>query len=270
LDEERFGVVVRNTNPPDKKNRWLRAPGTSKETGQSKDGQTINKQAFAKEYARIFGRGGERLAALMEGDLFDDSGTELKHSKTNRKIRHLRELYDSSGNVVLQYEVDDEKGAIALKGNADRIDITESSASTIMDLTKLLLKLSQSLDIQCGSSSKILARTTAQYGGTASTNLGPSAAPTDAVVKGTTFHASIMTPLLALLAAYFNATSQVYQQMIKPQTAGGLPDSGPITKGDLTSFLTSLGGNAQTAGGQVPSLTGLLAGTLSLNVKTSP
>lgn len=268
LDEERFGVVVRNTDPPDKKNRWLRAPDSSKEEGESKDGKTINKQPFAKEYTRIFGRSGNRLAALMEGDLFDDSGEELKHTKTSRKIRHLRELYDGDGNVVLQYEVD-EKGAIALEGEADRIDITEKSASTIIEMTKMLIKLSQSLDIQCGSTSKILATSTAQYGGTAATNLGPSAAPIDAVIKGTTFHATIMTPFFAALISYFNTVSQIFDLMAKPQTQGGLPD-GPLLGSILKPYLTSIAKTQQTLPTQLGALSRTLISTLSLNVKTSP
>lgn len=270
LDEERFGVVVRNTNPPSEKNRWLRAPDTSKEEGKSKGGLKINKQAFAKEYTRIFGRSGKRLAALMEGDLFDDQGKELKHSKTSRKLRHLRELYDKEGEVQYQMEIDDEKGAIGIQGNADRIDITEKDASTIIEMTKLLIKLSQSLDIQCQSSSKILAQTTAQYGGTAGTNLGPSPTPVDFVIKGTTFNATIMAPLLAALTGYFNAVSQVFQTMVKPAAQGGLPDSGPLTKANFVSYFTSIGATQQGLPAQLGPIAAALAATLSTNVKTSP
>jgi hypothetical protein len=269
LDEERFGVVVRNTKLPDKKNRWLRAPDTSKEEGESKSGATINKQAFAKEYTRIFGRSGKRLAALMEGDLFDDEGKELKHSKTSRKLRLLRELYDKEGEVQYQFEIDDEKGAIALKGNADRIDISEKDASTIIEMVKILIKLSQSLDIQCQTSSKILAQTTAQYGGSAGTNLGPSPAPIDFVIKGTTFNATIMAPFLSSLSAYFNSVSKIFTQMAKPQAQGGLPD-GTLSGSDLKPYLASIGATQTSVGPQLSALAAALAATLSTNVKTSP
>lgn len=273
LDEERFGVVVRNTNPPAEKNRWLRAPDTSKEEGESKAGTTINKQPFAKEYLRIFGRSGSRLAALMEGDLFDDRGQELKHSKTSRKLRLLRELYNKDGDVQYQLEIDDEKGAIALKGNADRIDITESGASTIIEMTKMLMKLSQSLDIQCQTSSKILAQTTAQYGGTTTTNLGPSPAPVDAVLKGTTFNATVMAPLIgALSGGGANIGTQIYkaaETMINTIKGPPLdPNLSPLLPG--LALLLAAGISMQAMSATVGALASALPPSLSTNVKTSP
>jgi len=271
LDEERFGVVVRHTSPPAEKHQWLRAPDTQKEEGESKAGTTINKQPFAKEYLRIFGRSGNRLAALMEGDLFDDAGKELKHSKTQRKLRQLRELYNKEGEVQYQQEIDDEKGAIAIRGNADRIDITESDASAIIEMVKLLLKLSESLDIQCQTSSKILAQTTAQYGGTVGTNLGPAPQPVDFVIKGTTFNATVMTPLLAAVGNGMKTLGvqlKVAGENIK--TAGSVPGSpiAPIVPAGVA--LIAADATLQAASGSVQALSAALASSLSTNVKTSP
>jgi hypothetical protein len=274
LDEERFGVVVRNTQPPDKKNRWLRAPDTTKMEGESKAGTTINKQPFAKEYLRIFGRDAKRLAALMEGDLFDDTGKELKHSKTQRKLRMLRELYDKEGEVQYQHEIDDEKGAIAIKGNADRIDITERDAAALIEMTKLLLKLSESLDVQCQTSSKVLARTTAQYGGTTQTNLGPSAAPIDFVIKGTTFNATVMTPLIAALVGGFKAVGAQANAAGAGLLAATDPPTflvkGPVAMGVAGAALNAIGATLQALSGTVQALTSALPPSLSTNVKTSP
>ncbi|NIT79734.1 MAG: hypothetical protein GWN58_33800 [Anaerolineae bacterium] len=273
LDEERFGVVVRNTNPPTEKNRWLRAPDTSKEEGESKAGTTINKQPFAKEYLRIFGRSGNRLAALMEGDLFDDKGQELKHSKTSRKLRLLRELYDKEGEVQYQHEIDDEKGAIAIKGNADRIDITEKDASAVIEMTKLLMKLSQSLDIQCQTSSKILAQTTAQYGGTTQTNLGPAPQPIDFVLKGTTFNATVMTPLISGVSGTMQAVGAQIQKAAEEMTkaaVGPPPDPVLAKLAPAIALLLAAGISLQSGSGTIAALAGALAPSLSTNVKTSP
>jgi hypothetical protein len=272
LDEERFGVVVRNTNPPAEKNRWLRAPDTQEEEGESKAGTKINKQPFAKEYLRIFGRDAKRLAALMEGDLFDDKGQELKHSKTSRKLRLLRELYDKEGEVQYQHEIDDEKGAIAIKGNADRIDITESDASAIIEMTKMLLKLSQSLDIQCQTTSKILAQSTAQYGGTAGTNLGPAPTPVDFVIKGTTFNATVMTPLISGVSGTMQSVGTQLQKAAEEIVKAGTQPPDPIIAklAPAAALLLAAGISLQAGSGTISALAAALAPSLSTNVKTSP
>jgi len=270
LDEERFGVVVRHTKPPKTKNRWLRAPGSKKSEGEAKDGSTINKQAFAKEYTRIFGREGNKLSLLMEGDLFDDAGKELKHSKSARKLRMLRELYDTTGKVQYQYEVDDEKGAIALTGNADTIDVTQKAAAVTADITKLLVKMSQSLTMTAQSSTDVTAKTTARFGGTTATNIGPQTTPVDFAMLGTTFNATVMTPLLAALVAGMKglgiqvAAAGATITTVATKVGSVVPDLAPAGVS-----LTSAGGALQALSGSIQALTSALPPSLSTNVKIS-
>ena len=249
LDEERFGVVVRHKSATEK-HRWLRGP----------DGT-----AWAKEYSRFLGRGDNALAVHMEGDLFDKTGEGLLHSVTGRSLRELRELYDDEGNVTYQQEIDDEKGAINIRGTADRINITESDAAVSAALRQMEVALSGFLKVAAASSINIQADTTGRYGGSNQTIVGPSQAPVDAAMKGTTFNATVMAPLLSALTGYLGAQAAVLTVLSLPSAAGG-----PSTFGAAKAGFGALAGQATALTVTLGGISSALGGTLSGNVKISP
>lgn len=249
VDEERFGVVIRHKTAQEK-DRWLRAPGSE--------------TSFAKEYLRILGRDAKRLAAYLEGDLFNDTGKELKHTSTGRKLRALREYYTAEGETTWQLEVDDEKGATRWKGLADKIDVLQQAAEVTMSLLKVVQTISQSLNISAGSSIDISAATTGRYSGTQSTVLGPSPAPVDAVIKGTTFNATVMAPLLTQLSGFFTTAAGVFSALAVP------PPAGPADHVAAKPLFASLAATLTAMSTAMGPPAAALPSTLSVNVKVSP
>jgi hypothetical protein len=236
LDEERFGVVVRNKST-EEKHRWIHAP----------DSDT----AFAKEYLRILGRDGNRLAVLMEGDLFDDTGTKITQDSTGENLRALQEYYDASGNVVYQRQIDD-GGSIKIDGKASSIEITENSADTSVELQKLSTNVSTSVNVSAGTTMEMKAQATGRFSGSVSTLLGPDPVPINMAVLGTMFMTTVMTPFITALVNHFELTA-------KPPPP---PGPGPKTFDDYKKL-------AQTLSNQLKVFLPLLTPTLSLNVKVS-
>lgn len=270
LDEERFGVVVRHTQPPKKKNRWIRAPGTKPNETENDDGTPVNKQPFAKEYLRILGRDTgmssdenlpevQKLALHMEGDVIDAEGKDIKHSKTSKVLRELRELYDKDEKVIYQREIDAEKGAIAIKGTADRIDIDQKMAAVTVAIQQLVESIEKSMALDAKTTIDIKAGTTGRYSGKTSTILGPDPAPIDAATLGTTFNATVMTPLLTALASVLGAAGAAFTAASTPAT---FTTVGPVSNG-------TAGGAMTAAASTVGALASALATSLSTNVKVS-
>jgi hypothetical protein len=233
-DEERFGVVVRNlTN--DKRNRWLRPPGATGEDA-----------GFAKEYLRVYGRPSGRLALYQEGDIFDDAGQPTQ-AWTGKNVRAVRELYDGSGTVVLQHEVD-VAGSFRLRGIGSQIDVSEQAADTTVALKQLQVTLAQLLGMQAGTAATIEAATTATFAGNVSTELGPGPVR-EPVIKGTAFLGTVMVPFLTALSAHFQAASLP-------------PPAGPL---DFLSYKPIMAAVAEA----LRAFIGACNATLSLNVKTT-
>lgn len=201
-DEERFGIVVRNLST-EKRNRWLRPPGST---------ETDTEAGFAKEYLRVFGRAGKRLALVQEGDLFDATGKPIK-AFTGKNSRSVRELYDASGGVCLQREVD-EAGSIKVQSTGTKIDVGAPQAQTTVSLQQLQVQISQLLSLTAGTTAAIEAQTTATLSGTTGTLLGPGPIH-ESAVKGMTLVSTVLTPLLTALALHFECAS-------KPPPAGPL------------------------------------------------
>jgi len=239
-DEERFGVVVRHKSASER-HRWLRAPS--------------NSDAFAKEYTRVFGHSDNRLALLMEGDCFDDEGSEIKHDTTGKRMRHLRELYDDGGDPVYQVQIDEE-GSILLDGAASKIKVQQASADTSIDLYKMATKALLSVSLEAGTSMDATARTTGRFSGSAQTILGPDPAPINPVIKGQQFVTSVMVPFINTLIAHFEMASKP-----PPPTGPGPPEGSP--------FGAAYKKNMAQLANQLKPLLGVLIPTLSINVKVS-
>lgn len=239
-DEERFGVVIRNKSDSER-HRWMRAPA--------------NSDAFAKEYTRIFGHSDERLALLMEGDVLDDSGNEIKHDLTSKRLRSLREYYDDGGDAIYQVQIDNE-GSILMDGDARKIKVKQNGAETSMDLFKLAANMALSLNMKAGTSADITANTTGRYSGSVVTILGPDPAPINPAIKGQQFVTTVMVPLINALIAHFELSS-------KPEPPGG---PGPKEQNQFgTDYKKNMNQLAQT----LKPILGALIPTLSLNVKVS-
>ena len=235
FDEERLGVVVRNTDKG--KDRWVRAPGDT--------------TAFAKEYLRIIGRGTKRLAACQEGDCIDATGKEIK-AFTGKRTRAYQEYYDGSGNVIHQHEID-ETGSFQLQGKASRVEFVEESANAHASVAQLNVETSRSVVMQAGTNFDIKANAKATIAGTNQTVLGPSPAPIDPVIKGLMFVNTVLMPFLALLQKH-------YEWMAKPPPDGPLP---------ALSMLAQLKAQAAVISSQIQAIQALVVPTLSLNVFTS-
>lgn len=265
-DEERFGVVFRHTDPPIKKNRWLRAPGTTKVTVFDDLGipdLKANDQPFAKEYLRILHRGFKQLATLIEGDVFDEQGTNVKHSVTGKPLRSLREYTDDEGSVISQTEIDNDTGSTAWTGTAKKINIAQIEALVQAALKQLQINASQSVTVGAGTAATVQGATTGRISGDTQTLLGPDTQPVDAVIKGTTFNSTVLLPLLQALTAAlgslggFLTTAGTDPGMIAASSAGA-------------AALVSAGGTCTTlAATLLPPITAAVAGTLSTNVKVS-
>jgi hypothetical protein len=235
LDEERFGVVMRHRNSKEKY-RWIHAPDSA--------------TAFAKEYLRILGRDDKRLAVLMEGDLFNDTGELLTHDDTGEKLRALQEYYDASGAVIYQKQIDD-AGSIKIKGEASRLELNEKAANTTLKIQRLLAEVSTSIGIVAGTSVAVTGGT-AQIGGSTSTLLGPDSASTDFAVRGTLLVTDVLTPLIQALALHFQLLS------LPPPPIG----AGPIDFNTYKPLGAALAAQLQAI---LPSLSQIL----SSNVKIS-
>jgi len=200
-DEERFGVVQRNLTASTKW-RWVKVPITSTTSETDSRGNTKT-TSFAKEYLRIFGRDGQRLAAYQEGDCFDDTGNQLKQDNTGRNLRAYREYYDATGNIASQWKLD-EQGDELWNTLAERLDIVADEAVLNAALKQMIVRLSDLCDIRSDSNIGVLADTLAHFGGQQSTIVGPDTAPIDSAVKGTTFVSNILGPLLTMVASAFS------------------------------------------------------------------
>lgn len=200
MDEERFGVVQRNVSS-DKPDSWVKVPINGPTTETDSKG-TVKTQSFAKEYTRLFGRDGTRLAAYQEGDCIDDDGTRLKQQRTSKNLRAYREYYTDSGAIGQQFQID-EKGNVLLQNTGKQLDVVAATATLTAELQKLLVTVERSLAMEAGSSVDIRAQSSGRYSGSRATLLGPDPAPVNAAVLGTALVGTLLTPLLSTLGASF-------------------------------------------------------------------
>ena len=206
LDEERFGAVQRNVSS-DKPNSWVKVPINGTSTEKDSKGNTKT-TSFAKEYTRIFGRDGTRLAAYQEGDCVDDEGKNLKQGNTGKNLRAYREYYDSIGAVAQQFQID-ERANVLLQNTGKQIDIYATTAALTMELQKLTATISKTVNVNAGSSMELRAQNTGRFSGGTSTILGPDPAPVNAAVKGTELVSAVLLPLIATVGAVFTQLSSV-------------------------------------------------------------
>jgi hypothetical protein len=236
-DEERFGVVVRHLKS-DEKNRWIKVPlvGESSDTDHKGDAKT---DSFAKEYLRKFGRDGTDLIELRQGDVIDDEGKPLKHTSTNKDLRHLFKAFNADASDSYTLEID-ENSNVLLKTPATEVKYDARQATATVNLTKLVASITENMVFNVGASTTISSDASCEIKGSGGTKIGPGAV--EPAVKGNQLVALILTPLLTSLGTLFNAGSQA---------------------ASFSVYKSSLG----IAGSAIQALAPLLIQTLSQNVK---
>lgn len=246
VDQENFGVVVRHKNS-NEKNRWITTPLVGSTEDTDAKGSTKTK-SFAKEYMRTFGRDGTNLVDFREGDVYDDTGNRVKHSITGKNLRSSRKLYSATGESAVHQEVDEE-GSLSLTSTGEKIDVVATNAATDINLDKLQATCAKSIDATARGAVTVKAGTTATFGGSSATLLGPDPNPADSILRGHYFLGQVMQPLLDQLITHFEAAS-------KP------PPLGPV---DFNTYKPLMQVIAQT----LNVIKQVMSGALSSNCKVS-
>jgi len=196
-DEERLGVVNR-TKSDNEQNRWIKS--------------VEDNANWAKEHLLFLNRGTKRLVAMQEGDCIDDDGDSLKHTKTKKRLRFYKELYDEGGSLVHREEIDT-SGNILVEGDATRIDLVEQMAKVKAQLARLEVLTSKAVSISAQTSATMEGGTTARLAGRVATRLGPDEVIINQAVLGTYIVEVILNPLILSLSNHFTEAS-------KPPTGG--------------------------------------------------
>jgi hypothetical protein len=205
-DEERFGVVVRHLDN-NKKDRWIQIP-LEGQTSDKDYQEKIKTKSFAKEYTRRFGRDGTPLIDISQGDVIDNDGKQVKQTKSGKNLRHKSYIYTKDGSDKTSIEIDEEGNVFQRSPGTDVI--LEGENSTLLaKYQKLDVQISKTASIISQASMEMSARATARFSGSSATLLGPNPSPTDPVIKGKLFMATVMVPLLTTLATHFTAGSEV-------------------------------------------------------------
>lgn len=242
-NEERFGVVVRHKSP-DKKNRWIQVPlvGETQEKDYRGDAKT---RSFAIEYLRKFGRDGTSLVDIRQGDVFDETGTQIKMAQTNKPLRHMAHYYNVDASEKLSVEIDERNNAV-VQTPGTQLQVLATQATLSARLAVLEIQTSSDIRINSNTTVNIRGNNTARIAGSTQTILGPDAVAINSVIKGNQLVSTVLAPLISLLIGLFQGGSS-----------------------QAVNSHASYKGLLKAAGAALSPLQGALIATLSSNVKTS-
>lgn len=248
-NEERFGVVVRHKSG-EEKNRWIQTDLKGSTNEQDAKGNTKT-QSFAVEYFRKFGRDGTSLIDFRQGDVYDDVGKRIQHTKSGKDLRHTLKVFTKDGSDHTAIEID-EDGNTALTTPGSNVDLEATVATLRARLAKLQVQCDQSISLTARTQVEIKGNTTARIAGTTSTILGPDPSPVNPVIKGQQFVTTIMVPLLTALQVLWEGGAA-------PAAPGG---AGPSKFSQYKPLL-------RAAAIAIKPLLPALMSSLSVNVKVS-
>jgi len=126
VHEERFGVVKRpDSQKPDTVSNFVR----------------LSDKSFAMEYSRWINKKDDSLLVqFQEGNVYDETGKELKHSTTNKPLRSIRRWYDNQNNS-LAIEVDEDLNISMSNSAVARDTVLKLGAQNKLDLSGKQLKM---------------------------------------------------------------------------------------------------------------------------------
>jgi hypothetical protein len=222
--EEAFGVVRRpDQQNPDIVSTFIRR----------------SDQSFAVEHSRwINKKDGKPLVEKQEGNVYGPDGTEVKQGSTNKPLRSYKRWYDDN-NLALSVEIDEQLNVLVTSTNTAKETILKLGSQNVLDITAKQLKMNFLTTGLLAFTNSVEVRSPKTNVVGTTINLGSSAAVSP-VMLGDRFNSSMMTPLIAVLAATFQALSASSAFTSEPPVKAALSGASTTLSSLTSTFPTYL------------------------------